>query len=423
MVEIKPWRDFYRNQGGNNGRLTAGQEAKPEQEFPQRRRFRSGQEDWPSQTNLCRGDENMAEGIDVVSTRVLDVTSETESGQAVRAELESAVVGQPDGVNYFVGLVEQFKSRLYDTNRPIGSVLITGPTGSGKTFCTEAFAEALQPIGARDSKLNMVKIDCGEFQHSHEISKLIGSPPGYLGHRETPALLSTDRISKLQTNEAYPFAIILFDEIEKACDSLWHILLAVLDKGVITLGTNERVDLTRTIIVMTSNAGSSGMFNNALGFKTIAEGRNDAEIKHIGIEAAKRKFSVEFINRLDGVVAFNALLRQQVSSVLNRELGKLQNEIFTKCTPKLLFRVGPRAKTAMLDEGYNPKYNARNIRRVLDKHLRLPMARIIASKQCSADDAVLVDYKDGEYIFQSAPLGAVGLVTHGSKEDDFEDIL
>ena len=347
--------------------------------------------------------------------RPLDVSAETEFGKAIRNDLEHNVIGQADAITYFSELIEKFKSRLYNTTKPIGSVLFTGPTGVGKTLVTEMFAESLQPPNARDSKLNMLKVDCAEYQHSHEIAKLIGSPPGYLGHRETPPVLCTARITELQSkSEHYNFAILLFDEIEKASDALWHVLLGVLDKGEITTGSNERVDLTRTVVVMTSNAGSAEMgvaLGDGVGFKTPEESPNVAEIKRIGIAAAKRKFSLEFINRLDGVVAFHALDRAQVAKVLKLELEKLQFEIFSKCTPRLMFFVSKAAQEALLTEGYDPKFNARNIKRTIDKQLRLPLARIIGNKSIQEDEDVAVDYIDGQYTFGAAHILArkVGL--------------
>jgi ATP-dependent Clp protease ATP-binding subunit ClpA len=234
-------------------------------------------------------------------------------------------------------------------------------------------------------------------------------------------MLSGERIQALQTAVMdYPFAILLFDEIEKASDALWHLLLAILDKASITLGTNETVNLENTVVLMTSNAGFSNL-KDGLGFvpPSILESE---ETKRIGIEAAKRKFSVEFINRLDEVVAFNTLSRDQIATILKLELGKLQKEIFVKGVPKTLFTVTPAGQAQLLKSGYDVKYNARNIKRTIDRELRLPMARLLGSGQVVGGEGVLVDYIDDKYTFRALPQNNGNFVIHGG-EMDKGDIL
>ena len=344
-----------------------------------------------------------------VNSRVLDVQQETEVGKAFRSELEKAVVSQKPAIDYFIALLERYKSRLVSSNKPIGSVLFTGPTGAGKTFATESFAELLQATVPHDWRKTMLRIDCGEFQHTHEIAKLIGSPPGYLGHNETEPLLSPRRIRELQAGApAFPFAIRLFDEIEKASNALWHMMLAILDKGSITLGTNVNVDLTQTVIVLTSNAGFEQQ-GDKFGFEVPDKVLPPEEIAKIGAEAAKRKFTIEFINRLDAVIAFKSLSREEVSQIIDRELTKLQLEVFAKCEPKVPFRLTQAALKALLDEGYDKKYNARNAKRAIDVHLRVPLARIFGGKLVTEEEAVIVDYVQTEYVFRTCP---IALISH-----------
>lgn len=329
--------------------------------------------------------------------RYIDVTQETPEGKLLRSAMEAKIIGQDEAITFLVGLAEKFHSRLFDVTKPIGSAMLVGPTGSGKTFIAETFSSFF----SGDWKLNMLKIDCGEYQHSHEIAKLIGSPPGYLGHRETPPLLTKARIDQLA--EKSPFGILLFDEIEKASDALWHIMLSIMDKGTLTLGTNEQVDLTKTIILMTSNAGSAEMASAAghgFGFQPSEVAVSSSEIKRIGSEAAKRKFTTEFINRLDAIVTCQALTKAQIQSILDLEIKYLQLEIFTKCpVSDIRFEVQPAAHEALLTEGYDQKYNARHIKRAIDRNLRLPLARIIAQQSVSTEDMVLVDYQDHKYSF------------------------
>jgi len=334
--------------------------------------------------------------------RVLDAGQESLEAQRVRAGLTSRIVGQTEAIDAFVGLIEKYNSRMYDTTRPIGSFLFTGPTGVGKTKLVEALCETL-----RGDKKCLLKIDCGEFQHSHEVAKLLGSPPGYLGHRETAPLLSTSRILDLMGVQAdkYPFGVILFDEIEKSSDALWHLLLGILDKGTLTLGTNERVDLTNTLVLMTSNAGSSEM-SSALGFGLGFQPNisiNNEEIKHIGEEAAKRKFTTEFINRLDKIIACHALTKDQIRTIATKEIGYLQHDIYVRCTPRVAFTLSEAALEALVDEGYDPKYNARNIKRVIDQRLRLPLSRIVAQGTVSENESVHIDRVDGSFVFGAIP--------------------
>jgi ATP-dependent Clp protease ATP-binding subunit ClpB len=348
--------------------------------------------------------------------RLLDSSQETKYGLLVRKEMEHSLIGQPDAVAFYVRLIEKFRSNLFEAGRPIGAALYTGPTGSGKTFSAETFAEVLQTRIDRSWRKNLMRIDCGEFQHSHDIAKLVGSPPGYLGHRETKPMLSGERLQALQTAIMdYPFAILLFDEIEKASDGLWNILLGILDKGSLTLGTNETVNFENTIILMTSNAGFSNRKDD-LGFAPPSVLASD-ETKRIGLEAAKRKFSVEFINRLDEVVAFNELSKDQIAQILKLELGKLQVEIYTKCVPKVLFTVTPAGQAQLLKTGYDVKYNARNIKRTIDRELRVPMARLLGSGQVMGNEGVLVDYENDKYTFRALQQNNANFVLHGTNND------
>src|SRR5213596_2450800 len=202
------------------------------------------------------------------------------------------IVGQDRAVRRIVNMYQIYLAGMAMPNRPIGNLLFLGPTGSGKTRVVEASAEIL--FG---SSRAFIKIDCAEFQHTHEISKLIGSPPGYLGHRETPPALSQENLNRYRTKQN-DFSLVLFDEIEKASDSLWQLLLSILDKATLTLGDNRRVDFSRTIIFMTSNLGASEMTRLASGGIGFAPRTSpgqllevDRKIQRVAVEAAKRKFS------------------------------------------------------------------------------------------------------------------------------------
>src|SRR5260221_12763117 len=193
----------------------------------------------------------------------LDPTIRSNDTRDFHQSLRARIVGQEEGVQALVDLYQVFCAGLNSPGRPVGNLLFLGPTGSGKTRIVEAAAEIL--FG--DPRL-VIKVDCAELQHSHEIAKLIASPPGYLGHRETHPLLTQEALNQWFT-EKLKLSILLFDEIEKASDSLWQLLLGILDKATLTLGDNRRVDLSQCIIIMTSNLGASEMTNmvdGGLGF-------------------------------------------------------------------------------------------------------------------------------------------------------------
>ena len=266
-------------------------------------------------------------------------------GEAALLEqnLRKLIVGQDEAINQIVNIYQMYLTGMNPPGRPIGNFLFLGPTGSGKTRTVEATAEAL----LKHSKA-VIKIDCAEFQHSHEIAKLIGSPPGYLGHRETHALLSQEVLNQYHTETA-KISLVLFDEIEKASDALWNLLLGILDKGTVTLGDNRKVDFSRCLIFMTSNLGTaemSALLTPKLGFGADARAREmssgllDDKIRdkasRTGVEAARRKFTPEFINRLDKIVTFSPLGSQQLRQILNIELDGVQRRILD-ASPKHAF--------------------------------------------------------------------------------------
>ena len=257
----------------------------------------------------------------------LDPTRRSSEALDFDAALRRKIVGQDQAVEKVAEIYQMFLAGLNPPGRPIGNLLFLGPTGSGKTRVVEAMAESL--FGDTHA---CIKIDCAEFQHSHEIAKLIGSPPGYLGHRETHPLLTQEALNQWHT-EKLKLSILLFDEIEKASDALWQLLLGILDKATLTLGDNRRVDLSQCVIVMTSNLGAAEMnemINGTMGFaQTPAQmdARLDQKIDRTAVEAARRKFSPEFMNRIDKVVVFRMLRREHLEQILEIELGMVQQRI------------------------------------------------------------------------------------------------
>src|SRR5580700_5286065 len=310
--------------------------------------------------------------------------------------LRSKIVGQAEGVQALVDLYQVFCAGLNSPGRPVGNLLLLGPTGSGKTRIVEAAAEIL--FG--DSRA-LIKIDCAEFQHSHEIAKLIGSPPGYLGHRETHPLITQEELAKSHT-EKLKLSFLLFDEIEKASDALWQLLLGMLDKATLTLGDNRRVDLSQTVIFLTSNLGGgeiSELMQGGMGFiqpKDKPATALDAKVERTAVEAARRKFSPEFMNRLDSVVVFRPLKREELDEVLAIELGQVQKRISDSTARPFLFRMTNKGRQFLLEEGTDQRYGARHLKRAIERFLVGPLARLLATEQVRSGDVLIVDRHPGE---------------------------
>jgi ATP-dependent Clp protease ATP-binding subunit ClpB len=306
--------------------------------------------------------------------------------------LRAKIVGQDEAVQALVELFQVFTAGLNSPGRPVGNLLFLGPTGSGKTRIVEAAAEIL--FG---SPRSVIKIDCAEFQHSHEIAKLIGSPPGYLGHRETHPLITQEALAAYHTDKL-KLSFLLFDEIEKASDALWQLLLGILDKATLTLGDNRRVDLSQTVIYMTSNLGGSDisdLFAGGYGFiKSEDKPQTDIheKVERTAVEAARRKFSPEFMNRIDKLVVFRPLRRDELQSVLDIELGMVQKRVLDTATGKFLFRVTDAGREFLLREGTDQRYGARHLKRAIERFLVYPLANLLATQQVRMGDLVRVDW-------------------------------
>jgi ATP-dependent Clp protease ATP-binding subunit ClpB len=306
--------------------------------------------------------------------------------------LRSKIVGQDEGVQALVDLYQVFRAGLNSPGRPVGNLLFLGPTGSGKTRIVEAAAEIL--FGDPRS---IVKVDCAEFQHSHEIAKLIGSPPGYLGHRETHPLITQESLSASHTDKL-KLSFLLFDEIEKASDTLWQLLLGMLDKAALTLGDNRKVDLSQTVIFLTSNLGSgeiTELMEGGMGFiqpKDKPVTGLDEKVERTAIEAARRKFSPEFMNRLDQVVVFHSLRREQLQEVLDIELGQVQQRVLDTANGQFLFRVTDAGREFLLQEGTDQRYGARHLKRAIERNVVYPLANLLATAQVNLGDLVCIDW-------------------------------
>lgn len=346
--------------------------------------------------NLMTPPINEVAGMKTINTKrlvALDPDRQSIQSAQFEADLRARVVGQERAVRGLASLYQVFHAGLTNPTRPIGTMLFLGPTGSGKTHVVEAAAEAL--FGDRNA---IKKIDCAEFQHSHEIAKLIGSPPGYLGHRETPPLLTEENLNKYHS-ERDPFTFVLFDEIEKASDALWQLLLGVLDKATLTLGDNRRVDFSRTMIFMTSNLGAKEMgqlIKGSIGFAPTRSDQSlpddlDQKIYRAGMEAARRQFLPEFMNRIDKVVVFRSLKHEQLRRIVDLELDAVRRRIDEGAAEQFSFTATDAAKEFLLAEGTDYRYGARHLKRAIERFVVYPLANLASSKQLRLGDVVVID--------------------------------
>ncbi len=329
----------------------------------------------------------------------LDPTKTGREALELEANLCKRIVGQEEAIREIVSIYQMYLTGMTAPGRPIGNLLFLGPTGSGKTRTVEATAESL----VKNARA-VIKIDCAEFQHSHEIAKLIGSPPGYLGHRETHPLLSQEVLNQYHT-ETVKVSFVLFDEIEKASDALWNLLLGVLDKGTLTLGDNRKVDFSRSMIFMTSNLGAaemSALVSPTLGFNAYVSGYKSragvldeslkGKIEHSGIQAARRNFKPEFINRLDKIITFKPLGAEQLEKILDIELEMLQQRIFAASLNRsFAIHATPSAKSLLLQQGIDMMYGARYLKRAIERLLVQPLSNLIATSQVRGGDNIRVD--------------------------------
>ena len=324
------------------------------------------------------------------------------------ATLASRVVGQPNGINAIVPCIEMFQAGLAPDNRPVGVFLLLGPTGTGKTRTVEALAEALH-----GSIKNVLKIDCGEFQMEHEVAKLIGAPPGYLGHRETQPLLSQQKLTSVASPKC-GLSIVLFDEIEKAAPSMARLLLGVLDRGVLRLGDNASVNFEKTIVFMTSNLGTREMMREItpdFGFQAAGATASHDELKkklqNIGLAAVRRRFSPEFVNRIDHVVTYEPLTASSFAAITDHEIDRLQGHVESRLGNRAFVIDAPwQTRQWLMEKGTSAEYGARELKRTIHRHLTQPLASLVSRQQIAAGGRVLVEVSpDG----MSLNLHSIGL--------------
>jgi ATP-dependent Clp protease ATP-binding subunit ClpB len=282
-------------------------------------------------------------------------------------ELGKRVIGQRQAVVAVSNAVRRARAGLQDENRPLGSFLFLGPTGVGKTELTKALAEYLF-----DDDSAMVRIDMSEFMEKHSVARLIGAPPGYVGYDEGGVLTEAVR--------RRPYQVVLFDEVEKAHPEVFNVLLQVLDDGVLTDGQGHRVDFKQTLIVLTSNLGSQAL-------SQLPEGADAGEAKRQVMEAVRTHFRPEFLNRLDDMIVFDRLTRADMDGIVRIQLNRLEKRLAQR---KITLDLDEGARTWLADEGYDPVYGARPLKRVIQRQLQDPLAEMILAGEVTEGDTVQV---------------------------------
>ena len=305
---------------------------------------------------------------------------ETERAKLLVMEerLHLRVVGQDQAVEAISNAVRRSRSGLGDANRPIGSFLFLGPTGVGKTELCKALAEVMF-----DDQTAMVRIDMSEFMERHTVSRLVGAPPGYVGYEEGGQLTEAVR--------RRPYSVVLLDEIEKAHNDVFNLLLQVLDDGRLTDGQNRTVDFSNTIIVMTSNVGSQMIQRIA------DEGGNEEDMQRAVQESLKSKFLPEFLNRIDETIVFEPLQREQIHKIVHLQLKRLEKQLGES---HFKLSVSERAVDAIANEGYDPTYGARPLKRVIQRRLQNTIATELLKRDATQGGTILVDYVDGNYTIE-----------------------
>lgn len=333
----------------------------------------------------------------------LDTSVPNDEVREFEESLSKKVIGQPEAVKTLVSAYKVFLAGMQTPHHPINNLLFLGPTGTGKTRTIEAAVDIL--FGSPEA---FIKIDCAEYQHGHEISKLVGAPAGFIGHRETTPLITQQLLDKNYT-EKHKFSFILFDEIEKASDTLWQLLLGVLDKATLTLGDNRRVDFSQCIVVMTSNLGTAEMakmHGHPIGFSKRLESANVASTQaKVALNAAKHRFSPEFMNRLDGTVVFKQLQKEHLRRIFNLEMQAVQDRIISnKCkSPIFILEWTDAAANLLIDEGTSAEYGARELKRTIERHVVQPISDLILSRKVDNADTLTLDAKNGEIKFMHTP--------------------
>jgi CheY-like chemotaxis protein/energy-coupling factor transporter ATP-binding protein EcfA2 len=363
------------------------------------------------------------------SGRKIAAHAASDASSGIIERLAERVVGQPAALKSIVPYIEMHRAGLAPEGRPAGIFLLLGPTGTGKTKTVEAIAGILH-----GNEKNVLRLDCGEFQMEHEVAKLVGSPPGYLGHRETQPMLNQTRLESVTTSGC-KLAVVLFDEIEKAAPSLTRLLLGVLDKAALRLGDNTSVNFENTLIFLTSNLGAREMMKEIqpdFGFRT-AVGAEDAglrdKLENVAMGAVRRRFPPEFVNRIDAVITYQPLGEDALISIVDKQIVELQRHVNTRLGERCFsIDVSSESRQFLLRKGTSKEYGARELKRTIHRHLTQPLATLVASARIEPGSTVRVNVAKDQDTLVIESAGAVVEVARREQPivllvDDNRDLL
>jgi len=289
--------------------------------------------------------------------------------------LKDRVVGQEEAVRLVANAILRNRAGLSDPNRPIGSFIFLGPTGVGKTELVRALAQYLF-----DDDKAMIRVDMSEYMEKHAVSRMVGSPPGYVGFEEGGQL--TEQVRRR------PYSVVLFDEIEKAHPDVFNMLLQILDDGRLTDGQGRTVSFKNTVIVMTSNIGTGMVEKNSIGFSVHGKDRQGEDTRKRLLETLRHSFRPEFLNRVDDIIVFNALTREHLAQIVSIQLANVGKLLKDR---KLKLEVTEAARDLIISEGYDPQYGARPMRRAIQRLVQDPLALKLIGGEFSEGDTILVD--------------------------------
>ena len=320
-----------------------------------------------------------------------------EDPDGLAAQLTDLLVGQPEAIETIIPYIQMHQAGLAPEGRPMGVVLLLGPTGTGKTRTVEALAEVLH-----GNNKNLLKVDCGEFQMEHEVAKLIGAPPGYLGHRETQPMLTQAKVNSVASDRS-DISLVLFDEIEKAAPSMTRLLLGILDKATLRLGDNTTVNFERTLIFLTSNLGTKSIQRANkpdFGYEAMlpVPAADPAKIQSIGMAAVRHKFSPEFVNRIDSVITYKPLNREACEIILNQIFANFARLIHNRLGIRgFRLQCTTAGRNLLLDVGISVEFGARELKRTVQRNFIQPVAALVAQGQVPPGSTVILDAKGGEF--------------------------
>ncbi len=311
-------------------------------------------------------------------------SSEKEKLMNLENLIGEKVIGQPEAVSVVASAIRRSRADINDPNRPIGSFLFLGPTGVGKTELTKAVADVLF-----DSENSIIRFDMSEFMESHSVARLIGAPPGYVGHEDGGEL--TEAVRK------NPYSIVLFDEIEKAHPDIFNLMLQIFDEGRLTDSSGKKVNFKNTLIILTSNNGVQDLIARRKFEREHPEQKKVSTDEFL-MDKLRDKFKPELLNRIDSVVIFDSLTKESLLKISDLMLKSLQKNLDR--TRKIVLEVSTAARSLICDKGYDEAYGARPLKRVIDKEIRDPLANMIVSGSLANGSAVKVDAENGKFIFQ-----------------------